>query len=340
MTIALDGENAWEYYPRDGRDFLGYLFEGLSADASLRSVTISEHLTESPATRDLDWLHTGSWIGGDLRTWSGDSGHNKAWRLLHEARDLAARHVAAADLTAGAQDPHPPEERPDAAAVWRHILVTEGSDWFWWFGNHHHTELDHVWDFTFRQHLQAVYLALAEPVPVELFYPILKAAPSAQPAEPTAPLAPVIDGVAEPGEWQAAGFLAPEYPSTMQPADTTAIEDVRFGWQGSLLCLLVTPRDSSHLAGLEIEIRIAGLGLPDDPVATLRLVGDGQMEVSCSQDEALTGPIQAAWKQVLEVSVPLRRPEPQMSGGIGLMVRIGRRGLIEHVFHSVGVTSE
>jgi len=72
----------------------------------------------------------------------------------------------------------------------------------------------------------------------------------------------------------------------------------------------------------------------------LRLVGGGLIEVTCSQDAALTGPVQAAWKKVLEVSVPLRGPELQVSGSIGLVVRIGRRGMIEHVFHSVGVTSE
>ena len=90
VTIALDGENAWEYYPRDGRDFLHYLYEGLAADPVIRCVTISEHLDRYPATEPLDWLHTGSWIGGDLRTWSGDPGHNAAWDLLHDARDLAA----------------------------------------------------------------------------------------------------------------------------------------------------------------------------------------------------------------------------------------------------------
>ncbi len=366
VTIALDGENAWEYYPRDGRDFLGHLYEGLSADDSLQSVTISEHLAGSPATRHLNWLHTGSWIGGDLRTWSGDNGHNRAWPLLHRARDLAARELATSDLAARAQDQRSQDGRPqpeatlaanaaeeakplagaqeaaeqDAAAVWRHILVAEGSDWFWWFGNHHHTELDYVWDLNFRLHLQAVYHALAHPVPVELFFPILEPVPSIRPAEPTAPIAPTIDGLAEPDEWQAAGFLTPEYSSTMQPSDTTRIEEVRFGWQGSSLCLLVTPRDSSDLAGLEIEIRVAGLRLADDRVAGLRLVGGGLIEVTCSQDAALTGPVQAAWKKVLEVSVPLRGPELQVSGSIGLVVRIGRRGMIEHVFHSVGVTSE
>ena len=94
VTIALDGENAWEYYPRDGRDFLQHLYEGLSAEKGIRCVTISEHLRESPPTRPLDWLHTGSWIGGDLRTWIGDSAHGVAWDLLHDARDTLSGAAA------------------------------------------------------------------------------------------------------------------------------------------------------------------------------------------------------------------------------------------------------
>ncbi len=190
VTIALDGENAWEYYPRDGRDFLQYLYEGLSADPSLRCVTISEHLRESPPARSLGWLHTGSWVGGDLRTWSGDRAHNAAWELLHRTRDLAAaarrRLVPAGAASLGSG--------PDPEAAWRHVLIAEGSDWFWWFGDHHHTELDHVWDLQFRLRLQEVYRSLGESVPMDLFVPLLEQAPSALPAPPRGMLAPTIDG--------------------------------------------------------------------------------------------------------------------------------------------------
>ena len=138
VTIALDGENAWEYYPHDGRDFLQYLYEGLAADR-FALVTVSEHLAEAAATHRLDWLHTGSWIGGDLRTWIGDQAHGAAWELLRETRDML--HAAAA-------------ERGEA---YEQLLIAEGSDWFWWFGDHHHTSLDSVWDANFRGHLQEAY---------------------------------------------------------------------------------------------------------------------------------------------------------------------------------------
>jgi alpha-amylase/alpha-mannosidase (GH57 family) len=337
VTIALDGENAWEYYPRDGRDFLQYLYEDLTADPSLRCVTISEHLRECPPSRSLGWLHTGSWIGGDLRTWSGDRAHNIAWDLLHQTRDLAAASLSAAaagtTVTSSAQ------------AAWHHILIAEGSDWFWWFGEHHRTELDHVWDHDFRARLQEVYRLLGQPVPTGLFLPILDQAPSVQPTLPRGAVAPTIDGrVEDPGEWQAAGVLAADLPSTMQRSDETRIVEVRFGWYADRLCVLVMPGADARLQGLEIELRVTRPGFEDDPVVRLTLEEQGRVEVSFTRWTHLggadgAGTVEAAWGDVLEVSLPLDAPAPSAATRRGLVVRIGRDGMTERVFHSAGLAS-
>src|SRR5208282_4870508 len=42
VPIILDGENAWEYYPRNGRPFLRELYRRISNDSSLRAITIGE----------------------------------------------------------------------------------------------------------------------------------------------------------------------------------------------------------------------------------------------------------------------------------------------------------
>jgi len=338
VTIALDGENAWEYYPRDGRDFLQYLYEGLSTDPAIRCVTVSEHLRESPPTRSLDWLHTGSWIGGDLRTWSGDRAHNVAWDLLHQARDAAATRRRPVSGQAGLDDPDRPD--PQTAAAWRQILIAEGSDWFWWFGDHHHTELDHVWDLNFRRHLQEVYRSLGEPVPLALFSPILDQAPSGLPALPRGPVSPTIDGLlGRVEEWEAAGFLALDLPSTMRRSEETRVEEVRFGWRGNHLCLLVVPGLSSSLEGLEMELRVAGRGGEEDPAVRMTLEAAGTANVSCIKCEHLAGEIEAAWKDVVEVALPLDACAAASSDQTGLVLRIGRDGMTEHVFHTAGLTS-
>src|SRR4030042_3142559 len=62
LSIILDGENAWEYYKNDGQDFLSYLYEGLSKDKRLKTVTVSEYISKYDKGEPLKKLHAGSWI--------------------------------------------------------------------------------------------------------------------------------------------------------------------------------------------------------------------------------------------------------------------------------------
>jgi alpha-amylase/alpha-mannosidase (GH57 family) len=333
VTIALDGENAWEYYSRDGRDFLEALYEKLSNDPLLQCVTVSEHLAASPPTRSLPWLHTGSWIGGDLSTWIGDRAHGLAWDALHRARDHVARCAAPATSPAHS-----------AAAVqeaWHHIRIVEGSDWFWWFGDRHHTELDHVWDAGFRRHLREAYQVLGATPPPDLFLPILEGAPIPASTAPTGSLCPVIDGVMGPGadgiadEWAAAGILAADTPSTMQHAEGTKIREVRFGWRGNDLCLLVVPSAPSLLPGLEVEVCLTRPGMAGELLFTLFLEDGGRVRISCRTDSCLhvVESALAAWHEVLEVMLPLGLAEVT-PGDIVLILRTGRDGMIEHTFQA------
>jgi alpha-amylase/alpha-mannosidase (GH57 family) len=343
VTIALDGENAWEYYPRDGRDFLQYLYEGLSADPDLRCVTVSEHLRESPPTRSLDWLHTGSWIGGDLRTWIGDPAHGTAWELLQEARSAVSR--TAAETESGSAGPHTVE--PDVEKAWQHILTAEGSDWFWWFGEHHHTQLDAVWDSSFRRHLEEAYRLLGQHIPLELFFPIITGGSGQQPLPPKGPVSPVIDGVVGPGaddsngEWDAAGFLARALSSTMQRAEGTGIREVRFGWSGRNLCLLIVPDSPQALRGLEIQVELVR---PSSGEGLLFLAGleDGaSVRTECKLCPQAALDMAGAWKDVVELSLPVPWIDSSAAAAeTGLVVRTGRDGMTEHIFHSTRLGSQ
>ena len=348
VTIALDGENAWEYYPHDGRDFLLYLYEGLSSEQALRCVTVSEHLRQHPPGRSLDWLHTGSWIGGDLRTWCGDKAHSAAWGQLGRARDLASRRLWAAagqcaadgapdgPLAGGRFRAVPVDLGADTApaTAWRHILIAEGSDWFWWFGDHHRTELDHVWDRDFRFRLQAVYRCLGEPVPVELLLPLLEQGTHLA-TPPLGPVDPVIDGrLTDAGEWASSGFLAPELQSTMHRSAATAVEEVRFGWSAASLCLLVKPGPASLGVGLEIELRVTRSSGGDGLSVLMTLGPEGQIAVSCEQDPTLQEGARARWGDVIEVAIPLDLSTAKAMGLSALVLRIGRDGVPEHVFHA------
>jgi hypothetical protein len=353
VTIALDGENAWEYYPRDGRDFLQHLYEGLSADSGFRCVTISEHLHEAPAAIPLDWLHTGSWISANLRTWIGDPAHDAAWDLLPAARDTAARFSQADPSAADAGAPRPSASTLEEAR--HHVLVAEGSDWFWWFGEHHHTELDAVWDLNFRRHLEAVYRLLETEVPASLFFPVIADAATRMAKAPRGPIHPVIDGVigtgiAEPtdssatrgvnpdaptSEWTDAGILAPVVASTMQRAESTYIREIRFGWDNSHLCLLVVPEPRSRLEGLEIEVRLVRSLGTEDLVLTSTLLPGGSVHTECTLCPQSALQTVGAWNEVVELAVALPAQDGTATQEeVGLLVRVGREGMADYVFHS------
>src|SRR5438046_941603 len=87
-VIALDGENAWEFYPRDGHDFLNALYTELESTSDVVTTTVSDFLAEHAPQQLLHHLHTGSWIGASLDTWIGDPEHNVAWDLLAETREI------------------------------------------------------------------------------------------------------------------------------------------------------------------------------------------------------------------------------------------------------------
>jgi len=162
VTVALDGENAWEFYPRDGHDFLNALYTELERSPDVVSTTVHDFLEKSPARRPLHRLFTGSWINGSLDTWIGDPEHTVAWDLLAETRDWLDEYARS--------HPHRHEQ---LAGAWREVLITEGSDWFWWFSRRHDSGMDVMWDNQFRLHLRNVYKQLEAKPPSRLFEPII-----------------------------------------------------------------------------------------------------------------------------------------------------------------------
>jgi alpha-amylase/alpha-mannosidase (GH57 family) len=86
VSIILDGENAWEHYKNDGRDFFLYLYEGLSREERLKTTTLSEFITRYDRGEKLDYLHPGSWINSNFGIWIGHEEDNLSWDYLADTR--------------------------------------------------------------------------------------------------------------------------------------------------------------------------------------------------------------------------------------------------------------
>jgi len=147
VPIILDGENAWEYFPQSGREFLRRFYDALQKDPGIEAVSVEEAIQRHKNVTPLKSMVPGSWINANFNVWIGAPEDNKAWDYLYHARNFYQQAAASAN-----------EEQRKLA--FEEILIAEGSDWNWWYGPEHHSANDRDFDELYRKHLSNVYQAL------------------------------------------------------------------------------------------------------------------------------------------------------------------------------------
>lgn len=168
VSVILDGENAWEYYPDNAFHFLGALYEQLAGSDHVRTVTFSE-ATELCPPQALPRMCPGSWVYGSFSTWIGEPDKNRAWDLLVEAKQVYDAVVA---------NKHLGEER--LKELERQLAICEGSDWFWWFGDYNPADSVSDFDRLYRQQLSHLYRMLGAQAPAELSRPLSRGGAGAE----------------------------------------------------------------------------------------------------------------------------------------------------------------
>ena len=228
IFVILDGENAWEHFEGGGRPFLRALYRRLSNHPELRTVTMAEGCRQARA--ELPNLFPGSWIDANFYIWIGHADDRRAWSQLADAR-------AALDAP-GTADP------AAVAQAREEVLIAEGSDWFWWYGDDHSSAHDAEFDDLFRRHLRNVYRLLQKAIPDELFETNISTDPRA--LSLTAPIGlirPTLDGEdTSYFEWLEAGrFEAGEVSGAMHPAERppSLLSGIRFGFDTEFLFLRI-----------------------------------------------------------------------------------------------------
>jgi alpha-amylase/alpha-mannosidase (GH57 family) len=181
VPIILDGENAWEYYPESGREFLRRLYDAVLKDPQIEALTVSEAIAREPAPEKLGSIFPGSWINANFDIWIGSPEDNAAWDRLSDARDFFSENAQHA--SAGQKQ-----------LAFEELLIAEGSDWNWWYGPEHHSDNDQEFDQLYRKHLSNVYLALGSAPPETLAQPIAGSFAVSQFTPQSAYIHPEIDG--------------------------------------------------------------------------------------------------------------------------------------------------
>ncbi len=159
ISVIMDGENAWEYYPDNGMHFIDRLYQALAKEPAIEAVTFAE-AARLPAAR-LPAICPGSWVYGSFSTWIGDAEKNRAWDLLVEAKRDYDRCMDSTTLDA--------QQRKH---ITRQLAICEGSDWFWWFGDYNPSESVKDFDRLYRSQLRMLYQLMDITPPPSLEIPI------------------------------------------------------------------------------------------------------------------------------------------------------------------------
>ena len=299
VPIILDGENAWEYYDRNGRPFLRELYRSIEQDSGMCAVTVSEGLRVM-APEPLGHIFPGSWINANFDVWIGAEEDNEAWTQLLRAR-------VTYDETTGVSQ----EQRRLAM---EELLIAEGSDWCWWYGPEHDSANRREFDELFRSHLANVYRFLNLAPPEVLSRPILRGAVPELVTPPSGPVTPVIDGeVSSYFEWIGAGSYRVDERSGSMHGRKFLMKEVLYGSDGKNLFLRLDFRPGSEPDLEGAEARLA--------VRTTDGSRDTALVIGLRHGGAETPPgIECAFGRVLEARIPLA--VVGIAGGAGLRFQL------------------
>jgi alpha-amylase/alpha-mannosidase (GH57 family) len=316
VSLILDGENAWEYYPENGREFLRRFFARVDEDPEMEALTMTEAIAAVKDPPQLNGIFPASWINTNFDVWIGDAEDVRSWELLRDARDAyerAASRALASRPAAGVPSPAKKGEASSAsqwkagARAYEAVLAAEGSDWNWWYGPEHASANDAEFDVLYRKHLTEIYNALGEQPPDVLAQPVRRMADRARRAAPAAFLNVRIDGrESSYFEWLGAGLYSTDRRSSAMHGRQYVLGDLYYGFDQRSFCLRVDPIAEAITEFHDFQLRLTIWDARETRI-TLH-VKDGKID-GCIVEQAglcLLHPqrlVSAAFGKILEVSL-------------------------------------
>jgi len=316
IPVILDGENAWEYFHDSGVTFLNVLLRKLEKlRPNIEFITLSEAIAEIGEVRELPSIPTGSWIDGTFHIWIGHQEDHAAWEMLSRARTLLESKSKRTSAEGKG-------EHPDLQKARDYLMVAEGSDWCWWYGDDHYTPHGPEFDRLFRHNIKAAYKAMGVIPPDSIDIPIIKSDRIVQdknviPA-PRSYIQPRIDGVVTSYfEWNSATKVVPAPGfGTMHRAGHILLSCFYYGFSVDEIFFRFDLDDVAienvHEIELEILFQLKSLKFNSilDPINgrftySLLKIEESARETPSAEDSSNgPGSIRAAFGKVLELAIP------------------------------------
>ncbi len=227
VNVILDGENAWEFFPHNAKEFFTELYTLLEELSWIDTVTMDEISTKEDIQNfTLPTLTSGSWINGNFDIWIGSDEKNRAWELL----DLTMKDYMTFKETL---DPH------TNSLIEKEFMIALGSDWFWWYGDDHFTIQAKEFDELFRKHLINIYQYMELDTPSLILKPIIKTNTSQTfHTKPINFISPTIDGLkSNYFEWLGAGAVDISKEFSVMDGSKNIVQNILYGYDEENLYL-------------------------------------------------------------------------------------------------------
>jgi alpha-amylase/alpha-mannosidase (GH57 family) len=300
VGLILDGENAWEYYPGNGREFLRQFYGRIEKDAEIKALTVSEAIAAAPDAPKLDHIFPASWINANFDVWIGHAEDVRAWDLLREAREAYGRAAERSQNGGGVT-------KEQLATAFESVMAAEGSDWCWWYGPEHGSANDLEFDALYRKHLAQIYLSIGENVPPPVEIPIKRAPDRAKREPPLAYVDAKVDGRESTYfEWLGAGVYSKDARGGTMHGQTTALRDIFYGFAEDRLFVRVDPMPKALDAMPSFQLGVTMWDARETRI-TLRIEGGKLAQTIVEQGGlCLLHPesvVSAAYSKIFELSV-------------------------------------
>jgi alpha-amylase/alpha-mannosidase (GH57 family) len=300
VTIALDGENCWEYYPNDGHEFLNKLYSAIASHGIVRTYTMRDILSNRLKNINflsLETLHPGSWINANFDIWIAHQEDQLAWKCLVDARKKLKEF----------ENLHP-EKKKELSLANECIYINEGSDWYWWFGDEFSSPQDEVFDEMFRKNLINIYESINEKPPQQLLLPIKGKWKRKTWTEPIGLISPKIDGTMNDFfEWYLGGVYNVEQPHGVMYKSEQFIKAIHFGYDLDNLYIGVeTTENVEKLYDEGLSLKIVFL-IPENHIIEIPVAREVERaevyKLLSNSNRDVIGVAHVGIKEIIEVGV-------------------------------------
>jgi alpha-amylase/alpha-mannosidase (GH57 family) len=302
ISLILDGENAWEYFRGNGREFLREFYRKVEDDPDIRALTASEAVATAGEIPRNEGIFPASWINANFDVWIGAQEDVTAWEHLRRAREFYSQQAGNSERGI----PNSPAAT-QLLIAFEAVLAAEGSDWCWWYGPEHSSANDAEFDAFYRKLLTEVYRSLGAEAPDVLAEPIKRQPVPAVVLPPSAYLTVKVDGRETTYfEWMGAGLYSADRRSTAMHGRLMLLHEIRYGFDEKRFHLRVDVFSEALRELRDAEFRITLRAEEELRVVVRFEHGRVTGYLVESRDLCLLGPDDAArvaFDRILEISV-------------------------------------